>query len=199
MSFILRSHHDRYRQRSRESLMRTFTAVILISVSVTCGYLFGQQRSLQVIDQLKAVMKDTQRRTDQSEAAMTQLRSRNETLNIELSQLKNQYQTQMPHGDVMPLVLLLQEQLDKGMSVQRLEQIVKAARPPQNCSTPLSKRFILSTPAYEGPESKITFAEGDIAISGYGEASINAAGSKEAWFDAGKKVQITFSQPGGIK
>jgi hypothetical protein len=199
MSFILRNHHDRYRQRNRESLIRTLATLGLMSVAIACGYLFGQQHAALEVNQLKTVLKEAQRRASQSENTMMQSRSQNETLSIQLDQLKNQYQTKIPQGDVLVLMELLQEQLDKGMSVERLGQIIKVARPPQNCSTPLSKRFILSTPAYEGPESKITFAEGAIAISGYGEASVNSDGSKDAWFDAGKKVKITFTQPGGIQ
>ncbi|HEY1095801.1 MAG TPA: hypothetical protein VGF14_01015 [Alphaproteobacteria bacterium] len=199
MSFILRSHHDRYRQRNRESLIRTTTTICLVAIALSCGYLFGKQRSAVAHGQAELAMQDMQKRIRDNENTMINLRSRNETLNIELSQLKGQYKTQVPTGDLQTLVQLLQEQTDKGMSVERLSQLIKAARPPQNCSTPQSKRFILSTPAYEGPESKITFAEGAVAVSGNGEASINSKGSKEAWFDAGKKVKITFTQPGGIQ
>jgi hypothetical protein len=199
MSFILRSHHDRYRQRNRESLIRTMVTLCLIGTALTCGYLFGQQRTIVAHDQMKSMMQDMQKRAHHSESAMINLRSQNETLSIELKQLKDLYNVQVPTGDMQILVDLLKEQLNKGMSVTRLSQIIKATRPPQNCSPTQSKRFILSTPAYEGPESKITFAEGTIAISGYGEATINPRGEKEAWFDAGKKVRITFSQPGGVQ
>lgn len=199
MSFILRSHHDRYRQRNRESLIRTIVTLCLVGTALTCGYLFGQQRSVVAHDQMKSMFQDMQKRAQHSEAAMINLRSQNETLAIELKQLRTQYETQVPTGDMESLVQLIKEQLNKGMSVTRLSQIIKAARPPQNCSAAQSKRFILSTSAYEGPESKITFAEGMIAISGSGEATVNARGEKEAWFDAGKKVRITFTQPGGIQ
>jgi hypothetical protein len=199
MSFILRSHHDRYRQRNRESLIRTTVTLCLVGTALTCGYLFGQQRAVVANDQMKSMVNDMQKRAQHSESAMINLRSQNETLSIELNQLKGQYNTQVPTGDMQALVQLIKEQLDKGMSVSRLSQIIKAARPPQNCSAAQSKRFILSTAAYEGPESKITFAEGMIAISGYGEATINARGEKEAWFDAGKKVKVTFTQPGGVQ
>ena len=171
----------------------------LLGACLVSGYLIGQQRQKLTLEQTKIVLHDVRERADKSEAAMTDLRSRNETLSIELQQLKTTYQTQIPQGDLLVLTNLLQEQLDKGMSVERVSQIIRAARPPQNCSAPVSKRFILSTPAYEGPESKITFAEGAINVSGTGEASINTTGSKEAWFDAGKKVKIVFTQTGGMQ
>ena len=199
MSFILRNHHDRYRQRARESFVRNAVVCGIVVVAIMAGYVVGQQRQKLALSQAKIVLRETLDRASQSEMAMTSLRSKNETLNIELQQLKATYQTQIPQGDLLSLTSLLQEQLDKGMNVDRLRQIIKAARPPQNCSAPLSKRFILSTPAYEGPESKITFAEGAITVIGHGEASINSTGNKEAWFDAGKKVKVTFAQPGGIQ
>ena len=196
---MLRSHQDRYRQRARESFNRTLVVCCLLAACLSGGYWVGQQRQKLIMSQSKIVLHDAIERADKSEAAMTDLRSKNETLSIELNQLKTSYQSKIPQGDLLTLTNLLQEQLDKGMSVERVSQIIRAARPPQNCSAPLSKRFILSTPAYEGPESKITFAEGAITISGTGEASINASGSKEAWFDAGKKVKITFTQTGGMQ
>lgn len=199
MSFVLRSHHDRYRQRARESFVRTLLVCALLAGTLICGYLIGQQRQKLALSQTKIVLRDVRERAEQSEAAMTALRSKNETLSIALQQLQTSYNNKIPQGDLLNLMNLVQEQLDKGMSVERISQILKAARPPQNCSAPLSKRFILSTPAYEGPESKITFAEGAITVSGNGEASINSSGSKEAWFDAGKKVKITFTQTGGLQ
>lgn len=199
MSFVLRSHQDRYRQRARESFLRTFVVCSLLAGTLICGYLIGQQRQKMAHNQTKIVLQDVRERAEQSEAAMTALRSKNETLSIALNQLQTSYNTKIPQGDLLSLMTLVQEQLDRGMSVERISQILKAARPPQNCSAPLSKRFILSTPAYEGPESKITFAEGAITVSGNGEASINSSGSKEAWFDAGKKVKITFTQTGGLQ
>ncbi len=199
MSFTLRSHQDRYRQRARESFTRTLMICALLTGMLACGYLIGQQRQKLAIQQMKIVLQDTKQRAEQSESAMTELRSRNETLAIELQQLNTNYQSKIPQGDLLTLTNLLQEQLDKGMTVERITQLIRASRPPQNCSAPLSKRFILSTPAYEGPESKITFAEGAITVSGNGEASINSTGSKEAWFDAGKKVKVTFTQTGGIQ
>ena len=199
MSFILRSHHDRYRQRARDSFFRTLLVCGLLAVTLICGYMIGQQRQKLALDQTKIVLRDVRERADHSESAMTSLRSKNETLTIELQQLKNTYQNQIPQGDLLSVMNLVQEQLDKGMGVERISQIIRAARPPQNCSAPISKRFILSTPAYEGPESKITFAEGAITVSGNGESSINTSSAKEAWFDAGKKVKITFTQPGGMQ
>ena len=134
-----------------------------------------------------------------NEQIKTDLQAKYQTLSIQYQQLAERYNRDLPQGDLAQLTALLKEQLAKGTPPKRLAQILRSAQPPQNCSDTVNKRFILSTPIYKGPQSAITFADGAITVTGSGEPSINSKRSKEAWFDPGKPVTITFQIIGGKK
>lgn len=199
MSFILRSHHDRYRQRARENLYRNVLILIAMGFAASLGYLAGGKKHDQESRQLIQQHADFKERANLSEEKATQAEANYQTLVIKHRQLENQYNRDVPQGDLALLTALVKEQLDKGLGVERMVQIIRAAQPPRNCSAAQNKRFILSTPVYTGPESGVTFADGAITISGQGEPSINNKREKEAWFDPGKPVDVTFTIIGGKK
>jgi hypothetical protein len=59
------------------------------------------------------------------------------------------------------------------------------------------KRFVVSTPAYKGPKSEITIAEGALVMRASGVSSTNASGQPEAWFDPTQEVTFEFTMQGG--
>ena len=199
MSFILRSHHDRYRQRAREGLYRNSVFAASVIAALLIGYVGGnkkaEQDNRQLVQQTKEIQASSQLAQDQS----TQAQAKYQTLVIKYQQLESQYKRDVPTGDLGLMTALVKEQLDKGLAVDRMIQIIRAAQPPRNCSQAQNKRFILSTPAYKGPDSAITFADGAVTVTGTGEPSINNKQEKEAWFDPGKPVSITFTVIGGKK
>jgi hypothetical protein len=199
MSFILRSHHDRYRQRNRESFYRGITVAAGLILAMWLGYYIGTKRDAQDARQIELQNQDLQEQTTQNEQAKTELEARYQTLLIRYQQLAEKFKRELPQGDASTLSKLIQEQLERGMNPKRLEQVIRSTEPPQNCTEAVSKRFILSTPIYKGPQSAVTFADGAITVSGTGEPSINSKRHKEAWFDPGKPIQMIFTVIGGKK
>lgn len=199
MSFILRSHHDRYRERARQSLQRNITVIAAMIAALLLGYVAGHKKHEQETRQLSQQNNDLQSYSKEAEQQSTTLQAQLQTLLIKYRQLETQYKRDVPQGDLGLLTALVKEQLDKGLAVDRMIQIIRAAQPPRNCSQPVNKRFILSTPAYKGPDSGVTFADGAITVSGSGEPSINSKQEKEAWFDPGKPVTLNFTIIGGKK
>lgn len=197
MSFLLRSHHDRYRERARNDFYRGIGIFASIAIAILIGYAGGQKQYSQEMRRIRTQNKQLQETAFSSEQKVTHLEADLQTMNIKFQQLQGQYERDVPKGDLGLMTALIKEQLDKGLSVERMIQIIRAAQPPQNCSQPVNKRFILSTPAYKGPESAVTFADGAISISGTGEPSINSKQEKEAWFDPGKPITVAFAVTGG--
>lgn len=197
MSFMLRSHHERYNQRSRQSFYRGALVLGCIIVAIMIGYGSGQKKNDQELRMMRRQTKELQKNYEQNQQQLTQLQADLQTQLIKFQQLENQYERDVPQGDLGLLMALLKEQMEKGMAVERMVEIIRAAEPPQNCSQAVNKRFILSTPAYKGPESAVTFAEGMITMLGKGQASNSGNQEKEAWFDPGKPVTIIFKIAGG--
>lgn len=199
MSFVLRSHRDRYRNRARQDLYRGVGVIAAFIVAILIGYAGGQKKHEQEIRQLREQNKEMKENTREYEQQATQSRADLQTQIVKFQQLESQYNRDVPQGDLGLLTALVKEQLDKGLAVERMVQIIRAAQPPKNCSQPVNKRFILSTPEYKGPESAITFADGTVTVTGSGESSISSKREKEAWFDPGKPVKINFTIIGGKK
>ncbi len=199
MSFILRSHQDRYRQRSRENFYRMVALFAILFATLMLGYAIGSRKNAQDTRQMERQNLTLQQQTEMTEEVKTDLQAKYQTLSIQYQQLADRYKRDMPQGELAPLVALLKDQLAKGMDAKRLAQVLRSSQPPQNCSDTVNKRFILSTAIYKGPQSAVTFADGAITVSGTGEASVNNKRNKEAWFDPGKPVTIQFQIIGGKK
>ena len=106
--------------------------------------------------------------------------------------LQEEVQSVLPEGPVQDLVSLVREQLKQGMDPERLSFVIRSARPPTGCVDPQSKRFVVNTPAYNGPKSIALIADGLIEISGSGSSARNSKNKPEAWYDPAKRVGINF-------
>lgn len=197
MSFVLRSHRDRYRQRARESLYKTLAVMACFGATLAVGYVGGQKKQEQEVRTLREQAEQAIQNRTTAEAESSKTHSSYQTLKIQFDQLTEQYKRDVPHGDLGLLTSLVKEQIEKGLAVERMAQIIRSAQPPQNCTQAINKRLIASTPNYKGPESVVTFADGMITARGSGESSINSKKEKEAWFDPGKPVKIVFTTIGG--
>ena len=199
MSFILRSHRDRHRQRERQDFYRGLTIIGCILIAILIGYVGGQKKHSQQIRQLSQQNKELKATTLQAEQNATRIQADLQTEITKFQQLETQYNRDVPQGELGLITALVKEQLEKGFSSDRMIQIIRAAQPPQNCSQAVSKRLIVSTPAYKGPDSVVTFADGTITVKASGEPSISNTQEKEAWYDPGKPVTMNFSLVGGLK
>jgi len=130
--------------------------------------------------------------------SITQSRAEAQTAQARYKQLQEAYEDMLPEGPLRDLVALLKQQLDEGRSAERLEFLIRSARPPRNCSEPETKRFVVMSPAYDGPESQISLAEGALIVKGKGRSAVNASGQPEAWYDPSKEVVIDFIVDGAL-
>jgi hypothetical protein len=199
MSFILRSHQDRYRQRARENFYRGVSVFAFVAGAIAIGYFAGQKKNEQEGRFYYQKKQELESQFIKAEDEVSRLRANYQTLRLQYEQLQADYKRHVPQGDFNVLINMVREQLDKGLTIERMAQIIRSAQPPQNCTPAITKRFIVSTSAYKGPESVITFADGAITVKGTGDASINSKGVNEAWFDPGKPVKLSFTIIGGRK
>jgi len=197
MSIYLHNPGDRYRRRAARRTVGFFSVVFFLAFFFVCGYWVGGFSSSQKILSLRQERDVALQQHTELQNEITQIRAESQTANLRLEQLRANYEEILPDGELKNLVDLLRKQLDEGIDQKRLESVIRSARPPQNCSEPTNRSFVISTKAYKGPDSKITIDSGTISISGHGESVINPQGSAEAWFDPSKAVTIKFSSNEG--
>ncbi|MCC6597331.1 MAG: hypothetical protein IT559_00890 [Alphaproteobacteria bacterium] len=191
--------HDRYRRRSNERMMAFIVVLTILFLSFGFGFWIGGQTAEQQNRSLKANFDNLKLEKDKLQTMATELRAEAQTARARYEQLQSTYAEILPEGPMQELVLILKQQLDEGRDPSRLSFLIRSARPPRNCSEPETKRFIVSTPAYQGQHSEITIADGALVIKGTGASAVNASGNPEAWYDPSKKVTIEFTGQGGIK
>ncbi len=187
-----RRYRRRAVERKRKMMMMTFFLILFAGFFYWLG---GQivrsseaayKQQAQTLEQEKAVL----------ESNLTELDGNLQTLRMEYNKLRTLYQSEVPTGQLKSLVDLTQKQLEDGIDSERLEFAIRSARPPRNCTDAETKRFIVRTPYYNGPDSFVAFINKSLTITANGDAAVTN-GKNEAWYDPGKPVRVKFTRLGG--
>ncbi len=186
--------NERYRRRASQRFLALIKVLVLCFIIGGAGFYLGILKTSKDIHILEEQKNLAQKQLKEMREDLTKLRAEASTANIRLGQLRASFDEVLPEGPMQDLVLLLKKQIDEGIDAKRLEKVILSARPPQNCSEPKSKRFVLTTPAYKGPESRVLIDGGKIIIYGKGKSARNAKGKPEAWFDPSRTVELSFKQ-----
>ncbi len=197
MSFSSYDPGGRYRRRGQNRRNKFLKGMFfLMIICGACYWLGGEmvKASEHAFKQQAFTLKSER---ENLEKVLTELRAKVQTSSVRFNQLKEKYDNEVPKGDLKLVTDLAKKQLDDGIDSKRLLLAVRTARPPRNCSDPISKRFIVKTKAYRGPVSYVAFARGAVTITGAGNAAVNSSGKLESWFDPGKEVAIKFTSLGG--
>lgn len=185
--------------RKQKSEKRRKATMIFMMIATMCGlfYWWGGEvvRSGEVAYKQQAMKLQDER--GQLEQTMTDLKSQVQSSDIRYQQLEARYNAEVPQGDFKRLADLVKAQLDGGIKPDRLAFVIESARPPRNCGDPQTKRFVVKTPVYSGPQGTVAFGNGAITVSGEGQSAVAAAGGPEAWYDPGKPVRVVFTEIGG--
>lgn len=188
--------NNRYRNRAMQKLSNAASMIIVIGLSASVGFWMGKQygaeKQISLADQVKELTNE--RNTLQQN--VTELRAEAQTANTRYEQIKAEYNAVLPEGPMQDLTRLVREQLTQGMAPERLSFVIKSARPPTDCTEPETKRFVVSTPTYTGPDSSVSVADGAVIITGKGGSAFNKDGKAEAWYDPSQAVSITFRANG---
>ena len=197
---LLYDPEKRYRRRRLRSLLRVFFYAAVLLVVAIFAYQIGveetkgrETRLRTQIDGLEAAREADRSAAVRAELDAARARSAQQLAEQALEDLR----AQIPSGDLQTLTSLVATKLDEGVPTDRLAFLIDSASQTRECGGPEAKRFILSTPAYSGPNTSVTFAEGRITVAGDGENARSVNDGVLGWFDPEKDVTITFTLIGG--
>jgi hypothetical protein len=105
------------------------------------------------------------------------------------------YDQVKPTDDLRDLIGVLRGKLADGVDAHRLALVVKSVENPQVCDPSYSKRFLVRTPRYRGPESSTSVHLSDLVTLSVEGAGGN--GGREQWFDPDNAVKLRISPVGG--
>ena len=183
---------SRYKQRARHRVFSFVRWIVVVVIFVGGGFFFGKQYSSSALlasDRQLAVLEE-----ERSEliAEVTDFRAMAQTADARYENIQQAYEEALPSGGVQELVGLMNKQLADGVSLERLEQAILNAQRPRQCSDPETRRFIVSTPHYEGSTPQISLDDDAIIVKASGTSVVNEEGEAEAWYDPTKQVKLDF-------
>jgi len=197
MSLSSYNPNDRYRQRAAKRFSNFMMGLFILGTVFAAGFWVNtvyEEQATYILQEEKAALRE---QVEELQNEATELRAEAQTANVRLEQLRVSYDELLDHGALKNLIELLKQQLDKGVAKERLTSVILSARPPQNCSTPESKRFVVKTPVYKGPVSQSSISGGDVRVFGEGVSAQNQQGQREAWYDPAQAVEISFKARDG--
>jgi hypothetical protein len=199
MSLSSYDPYNRYRQRSLQRMAGFGVMLLVMFAAGAMGFFLGRQHVFKDEMVMTSQVETLTEEKKALEDVVTQLKAESLTATMRYQELQKTYSETIPAGPVQDLITLVRKQIDDGMDPERLAYLIRSARPPRNCAEPDTQRFVVLTPAYKGPESKTSIAEGAITISASGASARNAKSEPEAWFDPSQSVTVNFVMKDGSK
>lgn len=184
---------DRYRNRSAQRVGTALFFVLVMLVVCAVGFWLGRQSAAENI---LALQKDIEAHGVQNAALqtrVTELIAESKTAHLRLREFQSQMNSTIPEGPLRTLNELVRQQVTAGVDPERLTSVIRSASPPRDCADPETKRFVVSTPAYKGPDSSISVAEGEVVVTAEGASARNKKGESEAWYDPDQSVRLVFT------
>lgn len=197
MSFGLYDPERRYRRRVRKATIRVGFYLVSIGIAAALGYQFGVQETRGRETHLAQQLADAEAARAALEQNVIRLGAAARTTQILYDELRQRYEREVPTGTRRELAELVAHRLEQGIDAERLAFVIRAADEPTDCSGAETRRFILPTPAYRGPNTAVGFADGRITVTGRGENARSANGGALGWFDPAQPVTVTFTLIGG--
>ena len=200
MSLGLSESRNRRRRQGRIAIA-VMRWLFVVAVALGAGY-YAYDRGNELAREEVRVLEN---QLAQAAAEIAQLRTDITGLETALreeralvAQWRDRYETEVPSAEDAVLLRSIQERLDKGVSRDRLAEVIQLAQDRDNCEPlPDTRRFVVQNPVYSGANDSVSFADNAIIVTAIGESQVNNAGRPEAWFDPAKPVTVFFTRPGG--
>ena len=184
----------RRRRRIRWAVVRWILAGAAVAGAAAFAYEVGSSQEQHQLAELRAQVEDLSIRLGALRRQNTELQAGAMVVEKRLRDA----QKAIPRGPVADLLARVQEKLDAGVDIERLQFLVSAAANAPRCSgQPASKRFMVQTLLFAGANDSVSFADGTVTITARGESAVNADGNAEAWFDPAQRIKLILTLIGG--
>jgi FtsZ-binding cell division protein ZapB len=198
MSLGLHETRQRRSRRFRWALTKWVIALGAIATAGVFAYRTGTGLAERKVTTLSREIVTLSDKAAALQQQNTELRANEILLEERLRDAQLRYEKDVPAGRMAALLGQMQDKLDKGVEMARLEFLIASADNPRECETvPATKRFLVQTPLYSGANDSVSYAKGTITVTAQGESAVSAAGQVEAWYDPAKPVTARFTAIGG--
>lgn len=184
------------RQRRRRVLKRFFVLAALAGLGLM-AYISGKALSQRALHQARDEVSRLKASVATLERRNMELREAAAIAKRETTELQRRYESDVPKGRRKTLLALIDEQLGKGAKIERLSFLISAASLEEKCDgKPVTKRFIVRTPLYDGASASVRFADDALTVTAEGEPALDDQGRVLAWYDPAKPVTLGLARLG---
>ncbi len=193
-------HESRWRRR-RTIRWKVVKAVFVLGLLLAAGlfaYETGSIAALQPVNRLEKQVAELSRTLTALQETNTELTAAAEAARNREAEWQQRYQAEVPTGHSKDLFELIRNRMADGVEAKRLAFVIEATGNLRSCdSNPMTKRFLVQTPLYQGANDSVSFGGETITITARGPNATNPEGNAEAWFDPAKPLTVRFTQIGG--
>lgn len=195
-------YKDRVSERRRRHLVKTLAkwsaGLAIIGIAGFYAYQIGSNLAQKDVRDLEATLAKLSKTVVGLKRENARLRTQAMKVTARQRKLTERFRRELPPENTRALIAKLKERLDAGVGEDRLAFVIGAAEKLRSCEgAPVTRRFIVKTPIYEGANDSVSFAENTITVTAEGVSEKNPEGKPEAWFDPARPVTTRFAQIGG--
>ena len=191
-------HRDRKRSHFWRRLFRW---LVVLALGFTAGLVaerYGSISTGESVAGLEVEVAQLLETVAGLESENAQLRGIGDADAERIRELRRRYEQDVAPAETRELLGAVRERLDAGVEQSRLAFVIGAARNQRECNAaPVTRRFVVQTPIYEGPNDSVSFADNTITVTAQGRSATDEAGNPEAWFDPAHTITVAFTGIGG--
>ncbi len=187
----------RYRRRMWGGMMRFLVFAGIVFATGMVAYNFGAEDLASARRQQQELLLEIEQARSAVEQEAANLRVAVEKARLDVAEWERRYGRDVPTGERERLLSLVDERLAAGLDPERLAFLITAAEERRDCEAVETKRFLVKTPLYDGPNTSVSFAGEAVTITAIGESERTEAGLPQAWYDPIKPVTLTLTRIDG--
>ena len=192
--------YSRDRKRSH-FWRRLFRWLVVLALGFAAGLLaerFGSISAGRSVAEFEAEVAGLFETVAELEIANARLQGTVEADAVRIAELERRYERDVAPTEARELLDAVRDRLAAGVEQSRLAFVIRAARNERECAdAPATRRFVVQTPIYDGPNDSVSFAENTITVTAQGRSATDEAGNPEAWFDPVHPITLSFTGIGG--
>lgn len=195
-SGLRESRHFARRQRRGRFFRRLFVLAVLVGLGVF-AYTSGKTLSQQGLIQARKDIERLEKEVDTLKRRNIALQTATGVAQRETAALRRRYDADVPKGERKNLLAMVDTQLKKGAKPDRLAFLISMGSHEEKCDgEPVTKRFLVRTPLYDGPAGSVRFADGALTVTAEGDPAVDAEGRVLAWYDPAKPITLGLARLG---
>ena len=189
---------ERRGRRLRGRASRAVRYVVVLALVAGAGYWLGRDRSHGRIAGLDATAAALSQDNARLRRELGEAKRTGADAEARARDFEERYARDIPSGTVRELAALVNDKLGAGVKAERLAFVIRSAQDAPDCDgQAVTRRFIVQTPLYKGPNSAVSFADNTITVTGQGVSTVSAEGKPEAWFDPAQPITVRVTRIGG--